>query len=471
MQDAVVVGAGPNGLAAAVAIAMAGFEVTVLEARDTIGGGTRTSTDALPGLVVDECSAVHPLGVASPFLTSLPLADHGLQWAWPEVGLAHPLDGGDAAVLHRSLDTTVAALGDDGERWRRRFAPLVTHHEAFLDEVLRPPLHVPRAPVTLGRFGVAALRSAEGLVSRWTTDAARALFAGVAAHAMQPLDQPLTGAVGLVLAAAGHAGGWPVAVGGSAAVTSALASLFRNLGGTIHTGVTLRRLADLPRSRVALFDTTPGALVTIAGDAMPARVRRSFARYRHGPAAFKVDLAVAGGVPWTAEACRRAGTVHVGGTLEEIAAAERDAHAGRMPDRPFVLVAQQYLADPARSNGEVHPVWAYAHVPHGWAGDATDALIDQVERFAPGLRERIVGVHVRTPADLERDNANHVGGDISAGATSPGQVLFRPRMAVDPYTTGIPGVFLCSAATPPGAGVHGMCGANAAASALRVLRR
>ncbi len=471
MQDAVVVGAGPNGLAAAVAIAMAGFEVTVLEARDIIGGGTRTSTDALPGLVVDECSAVHPLGVASPFLTSLPLADHGLQWAWPEVGLAHPLDGGDAAVLHRSLDTTVAALGDDGERWRRRFAPLVTHHEAFLDEVLRPPLHVPRAPVTLGRFGVAALRSAEGLVSRWTTDAARALFAGVAAHAMQPLDQPLTGAVGLVLAAAGHAGGWPVAVGGSAAVTSALASLFRNLGGTIHTGVTLRRLADLPRSRVALFDTTPGALVTIAGDAMPARVRRSFARYRHGPAAFKVDLAVAGGVPWTAEACRRAGTVHVGGTLEEIAAAERDAHAGRMPDRPFVLVAQQYLADPARSNGEVHPVWAYAHVPHGWAGDATDALIDQVERFAPGLRERIVGVHVRTPADLERDNANHVGGDISAGANSPGQVLFRPRMAVDPYTTGIPGVFLCSAATPPGAGVHGMCGANAAASALRVLRR
>ncbi len=471
MQDAVVVGAGPNGLAAAVAIAMAGFEVTVLEARDTIGGGTRTSTDALPGLVVDECSAVHPLGVASPFLTSLPLADHGLQWAWPEVGLAHPLDGGDAAVLHRSLDTTVAALGDDGERWRRRFAPLVTHHEAFLDEVLRPPLHVPRAPVTLGRFGVAALRSAEGLVSRWTTDAARALFAGVAAHAMQPLDQPLTGAVGLVLAAAGHAGGWPVAVGGSAAVTSALASLFRNLGGTIHTGVTVRRLADLPRSRVALFDTTPGALVTIAGDAMPARVRRSFARYRHGPAAFKVDLAVAGGVPWTAEACRRAGTVHVGGTLEEIAAAERDAHAGRMPDRPFVLVAQQYLADPARSNGEVHPVWAYAHVPHGWAGDATDALIDQVERFAPGLRERIVGVHVRTPADLERDNANHVGGDISAGANSPGQVLFRPRMAVDPYTTGIPGVFLCSAATPPGAGVHGMCGANAAASALRVLRR
>ncbi len=471
MQDAVVVGAGPNGLAAAVAIAMAGFEVTVLEARDTIGGGTRTSTDALPGLVVDECSAVHPLGVASPFLTSLPLADHGLQWAWPEVGLAHPLDGGDAAVLHRSLDTTVAALGDDGERWRRRFAPLVTHHEAFLDEVLRPPLHVPRAPVTLGRFGVAALRSAEGLVSRWTTDAARALFAGVAAHAMQPLDQPLTGAVGLVLAAAGHAGGWPVAVGGSAAVTSALASLFRNLGGTIHTGVTLRRLADLPRSRVALFDTTPGALVTIAGDAMPARVRRSFARYRHGPAAFKVDLAVAGGVPWTAEACRRAGTVHVGGTLEEIAAAERDAHAGRMPDRPFVLVAQQYLADPARSNGEVHPVWAYAHVPHGWAGDATDALIDQVERFAPGLRERIVGVHVRTPADLERDNANHVGGDISAGANSPGQVLFRPRMAMDPYTTGIPGVFLCSAATPPGAGVHGMCGANAAASALRVLRR
>lgn len=470
MQDAVVVGAGPNGLAAAVAIAEQGFEVTVLEARDTIGGGTRTTTEALPGLLVDECSAVHPLGIASPFLSSLPLGDHGLQWAWPEVGLAHPLDGGRAAVLHRSLDDTVAELGDDGEPWRRRFEPLVAEHAALLDEVLRPPVHVPRAPLTLGRFGVAALRSVEDLVGRWSTDEARALFAGVAAHAMQPLHRPLTAAVGLVLGAAGHAGGWPVAVGGSAAITAALASLLTSLGGTIRTGVTVRRLADLPRTRVALFDTTPGALVAIAGDAMPARVRRSLERYRHGPAAYKVDLAVDGGVPWTSSACRRAGTVHVGGTLEEIAAAERDIHAGRMPERPFVLVAQQYLADPTRSQGDVHPVWAYAHVPYGWAGDATDALIDQVERFAPGLRERIVGVHVRTPADLERDNANHVGGDISAGANSPGQVLFRPRVATDPYATGIPGVFLCSAATPPGAGVHGMCGANAAASALRALR-
>ena len=471
MVDAVVVGAGPNGLAAAVVIARAGYEVTVLEAADTIGGGTRTEELTVPGVLHDVCSAVHPFAVASPLLSTLPLEDHGLAWCWPEVDLVHPVEGRRAGVMVQSLDDTVLGLGTDGPAWRAAFEPMATGFDALAEDLMRPILHVPRHPVRLVRFGLGALQPASVFARRWRTDEARGLFAGIAAHAIQPLSRPTTAAIGLMLAGSGHHVGWPVARGGSRAITDALASLLRSHGGTIETGVRIDALRQLPRARVALFDVAPRAMARIAGDAMPTSVRRAYERYRHGPGAFKVDLAVDGGVPWLSEPARRAGTVHVGGTFEEVAAAEADVAAGRMPERPFVLVAQQSLADPSRAAGDVHPVWAYCHVPRGFSGDATDALLDQVERFAPGFRDRIVGMHVRGPAQLELDNANYVDGDIATGANDPVQVVLRPRVAPDPYWTGVPGVFLCSAATPPGAGVHGMCGANAARSALRVLDR
>lgn len=471
MSDAVVVGAGPNGLAAAVALARAGASVTVLEAANTIGGGTRTEELTVRGVLHDICSAVHPFGVSSPYLQTLPLEEHGLAWRWPEIDLAHPIDGRRTGVMVRSLEDTVAGLGVDGPAWRRVFGPLVAGFDDLAAEFMQPILHVPRHPIRMARFGLGALQPGTFFARRWRTDEARGLFAGVAAHVIHPLERPTTAAVGLMMTAAGHAYGWPVAEGGSRAITDALASLLTSMGGTIQTGVRVTSMADLPDHRVALFDVAPGALLDIAGDAMPDRIARAYRRYRHGPGAFKVDLAVEGGVPWQSDAARRAGTVHVGGTLEEIAAAERDVHAGRMPDRPFILVGQQYLADPTRSAGNVHPVWTYAHVPHGYDGDATDAIIGHIERVAPGLRERIVGMHVRGPAALAADNPNYVGGDIATGANDPWQMLARPRLAIDPYATGIPGVFLCSAATPPGAGVHGMCGHHAARSALKVLRR
>ncbi|MCU1355119.1 MAG: dehydrogenase [Acidimicrobiales bacterium] len=470
MVDAVVVGSGPNGLAAAVVIAREGYSVTVLEAAPTIGGGTRTEELTFPGVLHDLCSAVHPLAVSTGFLPSLPLAEHGLEWAWPELDLVHPLDSGRAGVMVRSIDETAAGLGADGPAWRRTFGPLASGFAEITDDLLRPFLHVPAHPIRMVGFGVKGLQPATLLARRWKTDEARGLFAGVAAHAIQPLSRPTTSAVGLMLVAAGHHVGWPVAVGGSRAITDALAALLAEHGGTIETGVQVRSLRDVPPARVTLFDVAPAALVAIAGDALPPRIRKAYVRFRHGPGSYKVDLAVEGGVPWAAAEARRAGTVHVGGTFEEIAAAEQAVHAGRMPDKPFVLVAQQYLADPSRSAGDIHPIWAYAHVPHAYAGDATGAILAQIERFAPGFRDRIVGSHVRNPAALEAANANFVGGDIGTGANDPLQVVFRPRIAIDPYATGMPGVYLCSAATPPGGGVHGMCGANAAASALEHLR-
>jgi phytoene dehydrogenase-like protein len=469
--DAVVVGAGPNGLAAAVTLAEAGASVVVLEAADEIGGGARSRELTLPGLVHDVCSAIHPLGVASPYLTTLPLDEHGLEWRFPEIDLAHPLDGGRAGVLVRDLDATAAGLGDDGPAWRRLFGPLVERFDRVGGEILQPVLHVPRHPVDLVRFGLRALPPATLLARLLRTDEARSLLAGAAAHAFTPLSRPLTSAVGVTLIAAGHHAGWPVAAGGSQSIVDALAGLLTKLGGTVETGVRVASLDEVPPARVKLFDTTPRALATIAGDRLPDRVRRAYTRYRYGPAAFKLDLAVEGGVPWTAEACRRAGTVHVGGPVDEVARAEADVHRGRMPARPFVLVGQQYLCDPGRSVGDVHPLWAYTHVPRGYTGDATAAMLEQIERFAPGTRDRIVATHVTTPAAFEAYNPNYVGGDIATGATDPWQMIARPRLAADPYATGIPGVYLCSAATPPGAGVHGMCGHHAARRALRHLRR
>ena len=471
MTEGVVVGAGPNGLAAAVTLALRGVRVTVYEAADTIGGGTRTTERLAPGLLHDDCSAVHPMGVASPFFRSLDLAAHGLEWCYPEIDLAHPLDDAVAAVFVRSLEQTAGRLGPDGRAWAKLFGPIADRFDDIAAEVLRPIAHLPRHPIALAGFGIGALAPATLTARRWRTDQARALFTGVAAHAYYPLTRPTTAAAGLLMLGAGHRYGWPVAKGGSRAVTDALASLLRAHGGRIETGRRVRSLGELPRADVTLLDLSPTGVADLAGDLLPGRVARAYRRFRYGPAAFKLDLAVEGGVPWRDPACRRAGTVHVGGTPEEITAAERDVHRGRMPERPFVLVAQQYLADPSRSAGDVHPVWAYAHVPHGYPGDATEAILRQLERFAPGVRDRIVGAFARSATEMPRYNPNYVGGDIASGANDPVQMLSRPRIALDPYSTGIPGVYICSASTPPGGGVHGMGGHNAALSALRRLQR
>ncbi|MGP3927727.1 phytoene desaturase family protein [Streptomyces sp. 8N616] len=471
MSEAMVVGAGPNGMAAAVALAQHGVAVSVLEAAEEIGGGTRSSELTVPGVLHDHCSAVHPLAVASPFLRSLGLERYGLEWLWPDVDLAHPLEGGRAAVMVRSLEQTTRALGADGPAWGRLFGPLASGFDAMAEDLLRPVTHVPRHPRRLLRFGLLALRPATVTARRWRTEEARALFAGVAAHGFHPLGSLLSGAVCLMLTAAGHRYGWPVARGGSRAISDALAKVLKELGGTVETGVRVRSLGELRAARTVLFDVAPGAAADICGDQLPPRVRRAYRRWRHGPAAFKLDLAVEGGVPWTNTACRRAGTVHLGGPLEEVVHAERETSRGRMPERPFVLVAQQYLADPDRSAGNIHPLYAYAHVPHGYTGDATDAILNRIEEFAPGFREGVVGSFVRSTTDMAHYNPNYVGGDILTGANTAVQVALRPRVALDPYSTGIPGVFLCSAATPPGAGTHGMCGYNAAQSALKFLGR
>jgi len=463
VSSAVVVGSGPNGLACAVTLARAGMDVTVLEAEPQIGGGARTSELTVPGLLHDECSAVHPMGAASPFMKTL-----DIEWCHPDVACAHPLDGGRAAVIRRSLDETAAGLGDDGPAWKRVFAPS-RRFEELLADLMRPVVHLPRHPLQLVRFGMAAAMPGTVLARAWRSDAARALFGGVAAHAIAPLDKPFSSAVGVALICSGHAEGWPVARGGSQAITDAMADALSAAGGRIETGVRVRSLADVQPADAVVLDLAPARVVEIAGDRLPGRVARAYRRYRHGPGAFKVDFAVEEGVPWENEACRRAGTLHVAGSFEELVHQELEVNRGRMPERPYVLVAQQYLADPSRSSGNVHPIWSYAHVPHGWDGDATEAVIGQIERFAPGFRERIVATSVRSTGEVEARNHNLIGGDIVGGRNSPKQILLRPRLGLDPYSTGIDGVWICSAATPPGAGVHGMCGRNAAQSVLRRL--
>jgi phytoene dehydrogenase-like protein len=436
MTSAIVVGSGPNGLAAAVRLARAGVDVTVLEAADTIGGGTRSSALIVPGLVHDHCSAAHPLAVASPYLATLDLARHGLRWRQPEIGCVHPLDDGSAGALHRSIDLTAAELGPDGERWRRLFGSLVTHVDALLSDATQPVLRVPRHPLLMARFGALAACPATVLARAFTTERAKALWAGVAAHGFWRLDRPMSSAVGAMLLVAAHGPGWVVAEGGSQAIADALAAELREHGGTIVTGQHVRALADLPPHDVLMLDVSPSIAASILGDRLPPRVAKAYGRFRHGPGAFKVDFAVAEGVPWTAPAARRAGTVHLGGPLEEVAANELAVSRGTMPDRPFVLVGQQYLTDPGRSVGDTHPLWTYAHVPNGYTGDATDAIVTQIERFAPGFRDRIVGMAVRSTTAMPVYDANFIGGDIIGGQASPKQLVFRPRLALDPYFTG-----------------------------------
>jgi phytoene dehydrogenase-like protein len=470
MSEAIVVGAGPNGLACAATLAVRGVKVTVIEAAEQIGGGARSSELTLPGLLHDDCSAAHPMAAFSPVLNSLGLDRHGLEWAWPEVDLSHPLDGGEAGAMLRSIDATAAGLGPQGGRaWKRLFGGPSKAFESLGEDVMGPLLRLPRHPLRLTAFGLRAALPATALARALPSAPARALFGGSAAHGFSPLSQPFSSSIGMGMVCACHNVGWPVARGGSQAISDALASVVVENGGRIETGRPVRSLGELPAADAVVLDLAPTVVAEIAGDRLPDRVARAYRRYRHGPAAFKLDFAIEGGIPWADESSPRAGTVHVIGSFEELVAAERDTNRGRMPGRPFVLVGQQYLADSGRSQGDVHPVWTYAHVPNGYDGDASEAILDQIERFAPGLRERIVARFTRSPAELAAYNPNFLGGDIINGANTVRQLISRPRLALDPYATGIPGVYICSAATPPGGGVHGMGGYHAAQSALRQL--
>ena len=468
--DAVVVGSGPNGLAAALALAREGFHVTVLEAADEPGGGTRSYEDPdVPGLWHDHCSAVHPMGIASPFFRTLPLERYGLSWAHPEIPLVHPLDDQPAAVMHRDLAATLADLGPDAAAWERIFGHPSRNIDALTESLLGPQLRLPTHPLVLARNGPPALLPASAVAATFPTDRGAALFGGIGAHTIGRLDQPMTTAVALVLGAAGHAYGWPSAVGGSQSIWKAMVAYLEDLGSQVVTGHHVRDFAELPRARVALFDTSPTQLAQILGTRMPEPARRRTERWTYGPAAFKLDLAVRGGIPWTDEQARKAGTLHLGGTFQRFAAAEAAVAAGQPADRPFVLVAQPAVADRSREVDGIVPIWTYAHVPHGWAGDAAPLIEAELERFAPGTADRIVARHASTPADLEAGNPNLHGGDIAGGASTPTQLLARPRLSTDPYRTAVPGVYLCSSSTAPGAGVHGMCGYHAARSALKVL--
>lgn len=468
--DAVIVGGGPNGLAAANCLADAGLSVLVLEAADTIGGGTRSGELTEPGFVHDLCSAVHPFGALSPCFRSFGLEQVGLTWVHPDVPLAHPLDDGRAAVLDRSLEETCRSLGRDGEAYRRLVAPFLVHPERIFDEILRP-IRLPRHVWLMARFGAIAMQPSTRVARRFADEPARALFAGLAAHAIRGLDEPFTAAFGLSLALAAHVVGWPLAAGGSQAIANALAARFRTRGGEIRTSQPVRSLRDVPATRKVLFDLTPRQVREIAGGALPSAYRRRLGHYRYGPGVFKIDWALSGPIPWRAEACRRAGTVHLGGSLAELVESERRVVRGEVSGRPYVLLAQQSLFDATRAPAGRHTGWAYCHVPNGSTVDMTHAIEGQVERHAPGFRDLVLARRTWTTRDLEARNPNLVGGDIAGGSNEWRQVLFRPVARLDPYATPNPRLFLCSSATPPGGGVHGMCGYGAAQSVLWRLRR
>jgi phytoene dehydrogenase-like protein len=467
-DPAIVVGAGPNGLSAAVALARGGYRVLLYEAMDAVGGGTRSAALTLPGFVHDICSAVHPMGVASPFFRQLPLAAHGLEWIHPSAPLAHPFDDGTVALLERSTGMTADTLDRaDADAWRRLMDPFVERWEALFDDALGP-LHVPRHPLLLARFGLRALQSARGLATSWFTgERARALFAGIAAHTLEPLTTRPTAAFGLMLGIAGHAVGWPVARGGSQRIADALASLLRRHGGEIRTGAPVHSLRDLPRAAAVVLDLTPRQVLRVAGERLPRRYRRALMRYRYGPGVFKIDWALSSPIPWRAKDCARAGTVHLGGGLGEIEASAAAPWHGRVERRPFVLLAQPTLFDDRRAPPGHHVAWAYCHVPHGSSADQTEAVEAQVERFAPGFRDTVLARHTMTPAALQRHNPNLVGGDINGGTQDLGQLFFRPAARLVPYATPVDGLYLCSASTPPGGAVHGMGGYHAARVVLR----
>ncbi len=472
MKRACVIGSGPNGLAAAIVLAQAGLRVEVFEAEEEPGGAARSLPLTLPGFLHDFGSAVYPMAAGSPFFATLPLADYALEWVHGDAPLAHPLDDGTAVILERDLLDAERELGADGKAWRRLMQPIVDHWEQFAEDSLGPVLRIPQHPLRMARFALAAFQPARTLAfRRFTGPRARALFAGLAGHSFLSFDQPLSSAIALVLGAAAHAVGWPVPRGGARAIPHALVGYLEALGGVIHTSrrIDAQALRELEAGgALVLCDTTPRALVSLAGERIPPRIRRALQRFEPGPGAFKIDYALSEPVPWRAAACRRAITVHVGGTFEEIAAAEDAVVRGRSAERPFVLVAQPTLFDPARAPRGKHILWAYCHVPNGSAEDMTARIEAQIERFAPGFRDCVLARQVALPAVLEQMDANLIGGDIGGGALTLRQFFFRPSL--HSYATGVPNLYLCSASTPPGGGVHGMCGYHAARLALRRLK-
>jgi len=470
--DAVVVGSGPNGLAAAIEIARTGHSVCVIEGRDTIGGGARSAELTLPGFVHDVCSAIHPMAIASPFFKSLPLSEHGLEWIQPPSPLAHPLDDGTAAVLERSVERTCATLGVDAASYTKCFSPLVRDAETLIPEILAPLLHVPRHPLPFMRFGMNAIQSAQGFMQRhFKGTRAPALFAGIAAHSNMRLDASPTAAAGLLLGTLGHASGWPLPKGGSQTISGALGSYFRSLGGQIVTGTLVKSLRQLPASRAILLDITPRQMLNLAGDQLTPGYRWELQKYQYGAGVFKVDWALNAPIPWKAQGCLQAGTVHLGGTAEEVIAGELAVSTGQCPQQPFVLLAQQSLFDETRAPAGRHTAWAYCHVPRGSKIDMADRIESQVERFAPGFRDCIIERRAMTPAQFETYNPNYIGGDISGGLQNLLQIVARPSLRLSPYSTPIKGLFICSSSTPPGGGVHGMCGYYAARAVLRTVLR
>lgn len=464
--DAVVVGSGPNGLAAAIAMQQAGLSVLLVEGKETIGGGLRSAALTLPGFVHDICSAIHPTAVISPFFSSLPLAQHGLQFIYPEVAAAHPFDDGSAAVLKKSIQETAQLLGSDEQTYLQLLQPLVKDLPQLAPDILGP-LRFPKHPLVMARFGLNALTSATYLAKRFHTQKARGLWAGMAAHAIQPLSNLTTSAIGLVLLAAGHAQGWPVPVGGSIAIAKALAAYFVSLGGEIETNFYVQKLNQLPPSRAVLLDVTPKQLLSIAGDQFSALYKWQLQHYQYGMGVFKIDWALDGPIPFTAAECRQAGTVHLGGTFEQIAAGEKATAAGQHVQQPYVLLAQQSLFDTSRAPQGKQVAWAYCHVPNGSQQDMTQIIENQVERYAPGFKKLIIGRHTMHTAQIQAYNPNYIGGDINGGIQNIQQLYTRPALRWSPYKTSAKGVYICSSSTPPGGGVHGMCGFHAAKRALR----
>ena len=465
--DAIVVGSGPNGLAAAITMQQAGLNVLVVEGKDTIGGGMRSMELTLPGFVHDVCSAIHPMATMSPFFKTLPLQQHGLDLIYPEVAAAHPFDDGTAAILHPSLQETARLLGADEQEYLKLMSPILEYWHRIDKSVLGPPLSIPSHPIDMARFGLNAITSAFSLAKRFRTKEARGLWAGMAAHSIQPLSNLATSAIGIVLMAAGHLGGWPVPKGGSQSIAKAMTSHFLELGGEIQTNFYIRSLKQLPSAHAVLFDVTPRQLLEIAGHKFNTIYRWQLEKYRYGMGVFKVDWALDAPIPFKAESVRRAGTVHLGNTLEEIAQGEHLASKGHTVEKPFVLLAQQSIFDSSRAPEGKHTAWAYCHVPNGSRTDMTGIIEDQIERFAPGFKERILAKHSFNANEMEDYNPNYIGGDINGGIIDIGQLFTRPVISLSPYRTSAKGLYICSSSTPPGGGVHGMCGYHAAKRALK----
>lgn len=464
--DAVVIGSGPNGLAAAITLQQQGLSVLIIEGKDNIGGGLRSASLTLPGFVHDVCSAIHPMAAASPFLNSLPLQEHGLQFINPTYAAAHPFDDGSSAVLHHSINKTSAALGEDEEAYKKLITPIVRNWPLLANDLLAP-FHIPKHPLKMAAFGFNALQSGTTIAKRFKTKKAKGLWAGMAAHSIQPLSNLTTSAIGLVLMAAGHGRGWPIPKGGSQQLANALASYFVSIGGKIETGTFIHSLKQLPSAKAILFDTTPKQLLQIAGHRFSSLYQWQLNRYRYGMGVFKIDFALDGPIPFTDEYCKQSGTIHLGNTFEEIEASEAEAAKGKHPDKPFVLLAQQSLFDNSRAPEGKHTAWAYCHVPNGSTVDRSEAIEQQIERFAPGFRQLILAKHSMNTTAMQLYNPNYIGGDINGGIIDLAQLFTRPALRYSPYRTSAKGLYICSSSTPPGGGVHGMCGYHAAKRVLK----